>query len=78
MNLCEHRKEIFINETGSKIYSQCKDCQREYERYRALERLMRQQPFNYEYCSNENCNNIFNKVSDHCKKCGSPPEIMAL
>jgi hypothetical protein len=78
MNKCEHGQEIFIKETGDKIYSGCRLCKQEHERYRALERLMEKHPNNYQFCSNEDCNNIFSKFYDSCKKCGAKPEEMAL
>lgn len=78
MNICEHGNEVFINETYTKVYTECKDCKREADRYRSLERLMRLQPHNYLYCSNHDCNNIFNKVSQYCKKCGSEPDQEAV
>lgn len=73
INICEHGNEVFINDSYTKVYSECKECKREWERYRALERLMDKYPNSYVYCDNENCNNIFNICSDYCKKCGSDP-----
>jgi hypothetical protein len=74
MNKCEHNEEIFIKVTGDKVYTGCKLCRQEYERYRALERLMEKYPNNYQFCSNEDCNNIFSRYYDTCVRCGAAPE----
>jgi len=78
MNRCSHGREIIIKEWGDKIYSGCHDCEKEYENYRQLERLMDKYPNNYSICSNESCNHIFSKVHDNCHRCGSEPEQMSL
>lgn len=78
MNLCEHGQEIFTNETGDKTYTECRECFKEYERHRALERLMDQYPERYVYCSNEECNQIFSRFYGACRKCGSLPEVEEL
>lgn len=76
MNKCEHGQEIFIKETGDKVYSGCKLCRQEYENNRAMERLMEKHPNSYVYCSNIECNAIFAISRGECRLCGSEPERM--
>ena len=78
MNRCQHGVEIHINETYSKVYSSCKLCNQEYEKHRALERLMDKYPNSYQYCSNPECNYIFSNFYKVCHKCESAPEEISL
>lgn len=57
---------------SSDWHSRCKDCRSKIVARGQLERKLEALPHLYVECPNEECDHIYNKCHEQCKRCGTP------